>query len=216
MPDPLPSDVVARLKCDPIAALAAAVLIVGSFPHIVSWALTAFGGPPGAPAGDRASRDARSSERAMAKANGAGRHAVSRHVGAKPVSPDAAARSNGEAKNRGDAKKRARGNGAHTPREGAAKHDEALLELMRANPGARTTEILRLSGRPRNSTVLSLERLEKAGLVEHAGRGKWTVVDPDLFEAGTTKPAAWIAPLSGKRVARHAADGRVRDEMASA
>ena len=90
--------------------------------------------------------------------------------------------------------------------------DEAPLALMRANPWARVTEIIRMNGRPRNSTVSSLKRLEKAGLVEHAGRGKWAVVDPDLFEAATAKPAGWIAPLSGKRVARHAADGRVRDE----
>lgn len=62
--------------------------------------------------------------------------------------------------------------------------------------------------RPRNSTVASLERLEEAGLVEHSGRGKWTVV-----EASPPKPAGWIEPLSGKRVASHAADGRVRDEM---
>ena len=46
---------------------------------------------------------------------------------------------------------------------------------MRANPDVTVTELIRMSGRPRNSAVLSLERLEKAGLVEHAGRGKWTV-----------------------------------------
>ena len=92
-------------------------------------------------------------------------------------------------------------------------HDEAPLALMRANPEARSTEIIRMNGRPRNSTVSSLKRLEVAGLVQHAGRGKWTVVDRDLFEAATPKPAGWIAPLSGKRVARHAADGRVRDEI---
>jgi hypothetical protein len=84
---------------------------------------------------------------------------------------------------------------------------------MRANPRARSTKIIRMNGRPRNSTVSSLKRLEKAGLVEHVGRGKWTAVDPDLFEAAPPKPAGWIAPLSGKSVARHAADGRVCDEM---
>jgi hypothetical protein len=52
---------------------------------------------------------------------------------------------------------------------------------MRANPDANVTEIIRMNSRPRNSTVLSLDRLEKAGLVEHARRGKWTVVDPDLL-----------------------------------
>ena len=106
------------------------------------------------------------------------------------------------------------------PRESAAKHDQTLLALMRANPGATVTEIIRMNGRPRNSTMLSLERLEKAGLVEHARRGKWTVVDPDLLDPRTPgsggKPAGWIEPLSGGRVARHAADGRVRDELTMA
>ena len=39
MPDPLPSDVVARLKSDPTAALAAALILAGSFPALVSWAM---------------------------------------------------------------------------------------------------------------------------------------------------------------------------------
>jgi hypothetical protein len=34
-----------------------------------------------------------------------------------------------------------------------------------------------------------------------------------LLEESAPKPAGWIAPLSGKRVARHAADGRVRGEL---
>jgi hypothetical protein len=109
-----------------------------------------------------------------------------------------------------------RAKGRHNSREGAAKHDQALLALMRANPGATVTDITRMNGRPPNSTMLSLDRLEKAGLVEHARRGKWTVVDPDLLEAPSPKPAGWIEPLSGARVARHAADGRVRHELTMA
>ena len=42
MPDPLPSDVVARLKSDPTAALAAALILAGSFPDLVSWAIRVF------------------------------------------------------------------------------------------------------------------------------------------------------------------------------
>ena len=86
---------------------------------------------------------------------------------------------------------------------------------MRANPDANVTEIIRMNGRPRNSTVLSLERLEKTGLVEHAGRGKWTVVDPAPKPPGP-EARGWIEPLSGTRVARHAADGRVRHELTMA
>jgi hypothetical protein len=191
MPDPLPSEVVARLKSDSTTALAAALIVAGSFPNLVSWAMRAIGGPRPS-SGRSAERPKDGVSNGKVKANAAPRNAVARNNGAK----------------RGR-----RANGGETSRQAAAKHDEALLALMRANPGARATEIIRMNGRPRNSTVSSLKRLEKAGLVAHAGRGKWTVVDPDLFEAATAKSAGWIEPLSGKRVARHAADGRVRDEM---
>jgi hypothetical protein len=167
MPDPLASDVVARLRTDPTAALAAALILAGSFPDLVQWALRAFGGQA----------------RCAGKANGESTRATK------------ASHAN--------------------PREAAKGHDQALLELMRVNPGASLAEIIRLNGRPRNSTALSLERLEEAGLVEHAGRGKWSVVDPDLLEAPAPKPAGWLAPLSGAHVAKHAADGRVRGELAA-
>jgi hypothetical protein len=42
MPDPLPSDMIARLRSDSTAALAASLVLAGSFPDIVSWALRAF------------------------------------------------------------------------------------------------------------------------------------------------------------------------------
>jgi hypothetical protein len=91
-------------------------------------------------------------------------------------------------------------------------HDEAPLALMRANPGTRSTEIIRMNGRPRNSTVSSLQRLEKAGLVEHAGRGKWIVVPPgsdpgaDLLEAAD---ADAVGPdRAAVRQARRAPRGR--------
>ena len=180
MPDPLPSDVVARLKSDPTAALAAALILAGSFPALVSWAMEAFG------------------SKEDAKANGAsGSNGVTKRHGARKGA-------------------RPQARGQHAPRETASKHDQALLALMRANPDANVTEIIRMNGRPRNSTVLSLERLEKAGLVEHAARGKWIAVDPDLLEVQAPKPAGWIEPLSGARVARHAADGRVRHELTMA
>jgi hypothetical protein len=176
MPDPLPSDIVARLKSDPTAAPAAALILAGSFPDLVSWAVRVFSGQS----------DAANCE---LKANG--------------VAKSDAAKKGGRAK------------GRHNSREGAAKHDQALLALMRANPDATVTEIIRMNGRPRNSTVLSLERLEKAGLVEYARRGKWTVVDPAPKPPGP-EVRGWIEPLSGARVARHTADGRVRHELTTA
>ena len=87
--------------------------------------------------------------------------------------------------------------------------------MIRANTGASLADLIRLWRRPRTTTVASLKRLKEAGLVEHPGKGGYTAVDPDLVE--TPKPkSAWVEPLSGKRVARQAADGRVRDEMTMA
>jgi hypothetical protein len=156
MPDPLPSDVVARLRSDSTAALAASLILAGSFPDIVSWALRAFG---------------------------------------KSGEPKANVPAQGDSKNR------------RSPRRlSAAKSDQALLAVMRANPGSSLADLIRLGRRPRTSTVLSLKRLQEAGLIEHPSKGQYRAVDQAL-----PKPA-WIDPLSGRHVARHAADGRVRDE----
>jgi Sugar-specific transcriptional regulator TrmB len=190
MPQPLPDAMVATLKSDPTAALAAALILASSFPNLVSWAMRTLGGQDCVAKGEP-------------KANGVKPPGL-------PVS-----RGNGVARRHGT-KRAARANGHSAPRETAARHDQALLALMQANPDATVTEIIRMSGRPRNSATLSLERLEKGGLVEHQGRGKWTVVDPDLLEVPAPKPAGWVAPLSGNRKARHAADGRVRDELTMA
>ena len=133
MTDPLPSDVVARLKSDPTAALAAALILAGSFPDLVSWAVRVFGGhgPFGTTGVSRRPSDERPKD-------GAANHA---------------GRSNGVAKSNG-ATKGARARGRHNPREAAAEHDQGLLALMRAHPDANVTEIIRMNGRPRNSTVL--------------------------------------------------------------
>jgi hypothetical protein len=87
MPDPLPSDIVASLRSDSTAALAASLILAGSFPDIVSWALRAFG--------------------------------------AKDSEPKASVPAHGD----GESKH------ATKPRP-AAKSDQALLAVMRANPGA--------------------------------------------------------------------------------
>ena len=171
MRDPLSADTVTQLRSDPTAALAACLILAGSFPGLLAWAQRTIV-PSAAP-------------------NGVG------HGGEKFQ--------NGP-----------RANGPHNPRESAAKHDEALLELMRANPHANVSELIRLTGRPRNSAVLSLERLEKAGVIEHASRGKWTVIDPDLLEAPAPRPAGWIAPLSGAVKAQHTAAMRVPDRLTTA
>ena len=49
MADPLPADIVGRLRSDPTAALAASLILARSFPDIISWALKAFNGKDGEP-----------------------------------------------------------------------------------------------------------------------------------------------------------------------
>ena len=71
----------------------------------------------------------------------------------------------------------------------AAKSDQALLAVMRANPGASLADLIRLGRRPRTSTVASLKRLEEAGLVEHPTKGVYKAVD----QAPPPKPA-WANP----------------------
>src|SRR6516165_4222036 len=162
MPGPLPSDMIARLRSDSTAALAASLILAGSFPDIASWALRAF-----------------SSKSDEPKAN-------------VPAA--------------GDDKSR------HAPRRRpVVESDQALLALMRANPGASLADLIRVGRRPRTSTVLSLKRLEEAGLVEHPSKGVYAAVDQ-----APPQKSAWVEPLSGSHVARHAADGRVRDEMTMA
>jgi hypothetical protein len=177
MPDPLPADIVTRLRSDSTAALAASLILAGSFPDIVSWALKAFSVKDSGP-------------KASVSADGGDR---SKHA-ARPQP------AYGVAKSR-----------QATRPKPAAKSDQALLAVMRANPGASLADLIRLGRRPRTSTVVSLKRLEEAGLVEHPGKGMYRTV-----EHAPPPKSAWIEPLSGAHVARHAADGRVRDEMTTA
>src|SRR6516225_3592988 len=128
MPDPLPSDIVARLRSDSTAALAASLILAGSFPDIVSWALRAF--------------------------------SPLRAFSVKDSELKASVPADGDGKSR------------RAPRpQPAVKSDKALLAVMRANPGASLADLIRLGRRPRTSTVLSLNRLEEAGLVEHPTKG---------------------------------------------
>ena len=104
------------------------------------------------------------------------------------------------------------GKSRRTPRrQPAAKSDQALLSVMRANPGASLADLIRLGRRPRTSTVASLKRLEGAGLVEHPTKGVYKTIDQD-----PPPKQAWVERLSGTHMARHSADGRVRDEMTMA
>jgi hypothetical protein len=185
--EPLSDEVVARLRSDPTAALAAVLVVNASFPNIVSWAARAFGepSPPRGPVGG---------------GNGA---------------------NGGDDEDGNDSPPRRR--------QSSDRADQQLLALMRQNKGASIARLTELSGRSRSLTVLSLKRLEEAGLVDHGGHGSWAAVDddsgsvaeddPDLVAEGSPLPQKtgnWVAPLSGKQVAGHTAGGRVRDGMATA
>jgi len=177
--EPLPDDIVVRLRSDPTAALAAVLVVIAAFPNIVCWASRSFGGSH----------------------------------------PKRSVDGGGNGGEGGDGK-----DGNDSPprrREASEFADRQLLALMRDNPGATVAQLTTLSGRSRSSTVLSLKRLEEAGLVNHGGHGSWAVIedDPDAADEATSPPpktAQWIAPLSARYVARCTAGGRVREEKATA
>jgi hypothetical protein len=81
---------------------------------------------------------------------------------------------------------------------------------MRQTPGASIRRLAATIRKSRSATVASLQRLRDAGVTE-SEHGTWALAEPQ--PAPAPKPAGWIEPLSGARVARHAADGRVRNEM---
>ena len=200
---PLPDAMVATLKADPCAALAAIMIVANAHSELLAWVQRSLS--PLTAGCDVATNIAADQKNASGP-NGAEK-ATATFVAPTPPAKPKPRKANGEG---------VRAKGRHNPHDAAAKRDEALLALMQANPDASVTEIIQMNGRPRNSTMLSLDRLEKAGLVEHASRGKWTAVDLDLLEAPAPKPVGWLEPLSGAHVAKHTAAMRVPDRLTTA
>ena len=95
--------------------------------------------------------------------------------------------------------------------------DERLIEAMRLAPGASIREWGGALGKSRTAIVQGLHRLRDAGRIERDG-GNWALVEAstNAQPQAATAAARWIEPLSGARVARHAADGRVRHELTPA
>jgi hypothetical protein len=120
MPDPLPSEVVARLKSDPTKALAEALIVAAAFPDFVSWALRTLGA---------CNREA--------KGNGHGEHGP-------------------------------RASSGYMSPQNAASRDQALLELMR-EPRRFLVGDPPIERSPAEHHHRDAQRLEKAGLGEHAG-----------------------------------------------
>jgi hypothetical protein len=188
--EPLPDDVVLRLRSDPTAALAAALIVAGAFPDIVSWAARTICG---------SSNLARQGD---SGANGGGGSGTDRSNGEGGAGTD---RSNDTSGERGKSSR------------GPTQVQERLLALMRANPGATVVRLAELSRRSQPAIAMCLKRLKEAGLVNHGGHGSWTPADIDPVDAAPPSTmASWVSPLSGRHVARFTACGRVREQMATA
>jgi hypothetical protein len=182
MPPPLSDAVVATLKADPCAALAAIMVIANAHGELMAWALRSLG----------ALEAASENKAALAapKPNGCGK---SRRAGGKL---DVAAY---------QARRRSQRDA----------DDERLIETMKEAPEASIKEWGTAIGKCRTATVHALHRLRAAGLVENED-GAWALVKPSTPGQPAASASPWIAPLSGARVARHAADGRVRHELTMA
>ena len=121
--EPLPDDIVGRLRSDPTAALAAAVIVAGAFPGIVSWAARAFCGSSNAvrPGGAGGSGDRSNDE------GGGGTGRSNDEGGGGTGGSDGASGKHGDA----------------SPGVRPAQH--RVLALLRANPGATVARLAELS-----------------------------------------------------------------------
>lgn len=188
--EPLPDDVVVRLRSDPTAALAAALIVAGAFPDILSWAArTTCGSSNRGPRDDSGGNSGGGPE--TERSNGEG--------GA------------GTGRSNDTSGKRSKSS------QGPTRVQEHLLALMRANPGATVARLAELSRRSQPAIAMCLKRLKEAGLVNHGGRGTWTLANIDPVNAAPPPTmASWVSPLSGRHVARFTAGGRVREQAATA
>ena len=185
MPQPLPDAVVATLKTDACAALAAIMIVASAHAELLAWAQRALGGKP--PGG-----------RQNAEENG--------NAGGGNPPPPAAALKTRKAPKLDVAAYQAR------RRARRDADDERLIEAMKQAPLSSVREWGRATGKCRTATVQALHRLRDAGLIE-SDDGNWALAEA---QPATAAAPRWIAPLSGARVARHSADGRVRGELTMA
>ena len=199
--EPLPDDVVVRLQSDPTAAVAAALIVAGAFPDIASWAArTICVSSNLARKGDSGANSERGG--GTDQSNGEGDRGGQSGGGGG----DETGRLDGANDKLGDSRAGRR----------RTEPKEQLLALMRANPGATVGRLAELTGRAAPAISHTLKRLEEAGLVDHRRHGSWSVAEDDLGVAAPSTAAPWLAPLSGRQVARSAACGRVRETTASA
>ena len=204
---PLPDAVVATLRTDACAALAAIMIVANAHGELLAWALRSLSPltvcrDTGAnvPPAEKSTSEIKTPEIAS------GANVLpTQPARLKPLNS-----ANPQVKPAG-----AGGDEAFRARQRAQRDadDERLVEAMRQTPGASIRRLAATIRRSRSATVASLQRLRDAGVAESED-GIWALAEPQ--PAPASKPAAWIEPVSGSRVARHAADGRVRNEMTMA
>jgi hypothetical protein len=196
---PLPDAVVATLKSDACAALAAIMVISSAHSELLAWAQRSLSKGPG----DTSENSAGPTKNA--NGNKGRQDDASENSAAKPDGGEPAKRRSSPRKV--DA-------AAYQARRLVQRDadDQRLIAAMRLAPLSSIREWGAALGKSRTAIVQGLHRLRDAGRIERDG-GAWA-----LAEASTNAqpPPPWIEPLSGGRVARHAADGRVRGELTSA
>jgi hypothetical protein len=197
MPQPLSDAVVATLKTDACAALAAIMVISNAHGELLAWAQRSLG--PG-DTSENSEGPRKNGNGTNGRQDGGSETSEPKPNGSRPGKPrrktaklDVAAY---QARRRG--------------RRDA--DDERLIETIRLAPEASIREWGAAIGKCRTATVQALHRLRDAGLIENDD-GNWALVEP---QPATAAAPRWIEPLSGARVARHAADGRVRGELTTA
>jgi hypothetical protein len=193
MPQPLPDAVVATLRTDACAALAAIMIVANAHGELLAWAQRSLSPltvrrDTGAnvPLAEKTTDEIKTPE-------------IASGTNVRPTLP-------AKLKPRKSANPRVKpggngGDGAFRARQRAQRdaHDERLLEAMKQEPNGSIRGWAAAIGKGRSATVESLHRLRDAGLAESDGE-RWTLAKP---QPATATPR-WIQPLSASQERAHA------------
>lgn len=185
MPQPPLSDaVVATLKTDACAALAAILIVANAHSELLAWAQRALSPLIVAPNGAKREESASKNNGGPKESAPSGAPALPANKRAATLKLREAAKLNGGGHSDGD---------AYRARQRAQRDadDERLIEAMRQAPGASIRALAAAIGKGRSTTVEALHRLRDAGLVE-SNDGIWALAGP---QPASTAPR-WIQPLS--------------------
>lgn len=67
---------------------------------------------------------------------------------------------------------------SHPKAAEAAKAEKAIIELLRASPGLKTSELAKSSGAKKSTVAERLRRLKSRGQIASDGAGGWTAASP--------------------------------------